>query len=70
MATRAPKPIFTQFYRSADQLPALLTRQEVACWFRVSEITVDNWRRSGILNPVKIENTLRYRKEEVMNIST
>lgn len=33
----------------ADNLPILLTTEEVADWLRVSEVTIRKWARSGLL---------------------
>ena len=68
MPTRAPKPIYTKIYTDFSQLPALLTRDEVAWWFRVSVITVDNWVRSGKLKPVKIGGITRFNKSELLEV--
>ena len=40
----------------------LMTRQEVADWFRVDPSTVHNWTIQGRLTKYGIENTVRYKR--------
>lgn len=42
-----------------------LTRSEVAKLFQVSEWTVDNWRKAGIIQAIKIGRAVRFTKVEV-----
>lgn len=45
--------------------PDLLTVPEVAAFFRVSESTVNRWRRTQVLTGVKVGGSLRFRRSDV-----
>lgn len=53
---------------SLDELPELLTIEEVANLLRVSKITLKRWGKSGKLPAIRINSRgdRRYKKEEVM----
>jgi excisionase family DNA binding protein len=42
-----------------------LTRIEVSKVLNVTVQTLNNWRREGVLNPLKIGGRVLYRKEDV-----
>ncbi len=42
-----------------------LSREEVAKMLKVSETTLHNWSKDGILNPYKIGNRVLYKKHEI-----
>ena len=42
-----------------------LTRNEVSKVLNVTVQTLNNWRREGVLNPLKIGGRVLYRKEDV-----
>lgn len=44
----------------------LLTRKEVCEMLQVSLVTIHNWTKSGILNPYRIGNKLRFKESEVL----
>ena len=46
-----------------------LTRREVSKVLNVTVQTLNNWRRQGVLNPLKIGGRVLYRKEDVYNNS-
>ncbi len=46
-----------------------LTRNEVSKVLNVTVQTLNNWRREGVLNPIKIGGRVLYRKEDVYNNS-
>ena len=46
-----------------------LTRNEVSKVLNVTVQTLNNWRREGVLNPLKIGGRVLYRKEDVYNNS-
>ena len=46
-----------------------LTRNEVSKVLNVTVQTLNNWRREGVLNPIKIGGRVLYRKEDVYNDS-
>uniref|UniRef100_UPI0039A72FAA helix-turn-helix domain-containing protein n=1 Tax=Ornithobacterium rhinotracheale TaxID=28251 RepID=UPI0039A72FAA len=45
----------------------LLTRKETAQMLSVSLVTLNNWRKSGVLIPYRIGNKVRYKENEVLN---
>jgi excisionase family DNA binding protein len=53
---------------SLDELPELLTIEEVANLLRVSKITLKRWGKTGKLPAIRINSRgdRRYKKEEVM----
>jgi hypothetical protein len=46
-----------------------LTRNEVSKVLNVTVQTLNNWRREGVLNPIKIGGRVLYIKEDVYNNS-
>jgi excisionase family DNA binding protein len=46
-----------------------LTRNEVSKVLNVTVQTLNNWRRDGVLNPLKIGGRVLYKKEDVYNNS-
>ncbi len=42
-----------------------LTRQEVAEMLKISQRTIVNWERKGIVRPVKVGRAVRYVRSEV-----
>ncbi len=46
-----------------------LTRNEVSKVLNVTVQTLNNWRKEGVLNPIKIGGRVLYRKEDVYNDS-
>ena len=44
-----------------------LTRKEVCDLLKISVVTVHNWTKKGILNPLKIGNRLRFKESDVLN---
>ena len=46
-----------------------LTRNEVSKVLNVTVQTLNNWRREGVLNPLKIGGRVLYRKEDVYSNS-
>ena len=49
-----------------EQEKELLTPDEMATMMGVTRQTLRLWRRSGILPYIKIKNTIRYSREDVM----
>lgn len=45
--------------------PELLTKSETADLLRVSVKTVERWEKDGILNPIRIARSVRYRRTDV-----
>jgi len=46
-----------------------MTRDEVSKVLNVTVQTLNNWRREGVLNPLKIGGRVLYRKEDIYNNS-
>ena len=46
-----------------------LTRNEVSKVLNVTVQTLNNWRREGVLNPIKIGGRVLYRKDDMYNNS-
>lgn len=42
-----------------------LTKKEVAEILSISTVTVDDWSKKGILNPFRIGNRIRFKRNEV-----
>ena len=42
-----------------------LTRQEVADLLKISLVTISDWNKKGILNPYRLGNLIRYRRQEI-----
>lgn len=45
----------------------LLTRNETASLLKVSKVTLNNWKKHGILTPSSIGNRVYYIKQDVMD---
>ena len=65
MAARCKTAAYSR-YTSAEQLPAMLSRTDVANWFGISPGTVDNWVKKGMLKPVTVLQTVRFKKEDIL----
>ena len=48
--------------------PIRLTRQQTAERFQVSVMTLHRWEKAGLLTPIRIEGTIRYRLEDIENL--
>jgi excisionase family DNA binding protein len=53
-----------------DDLPPLLTAEEVADVMRVSKATVLRWSREGTLAPVGARRSVRFRREDIEALLT
>jgi excisionase family DNA binding protein len=42
-----------------------LTRQETAQILKVSLVTLSEWNKKGILNPLRLGNLIRYKRSEI-----
>ncbi len=47
-------------------LPNFYTREELAEILKVNIITIDRWRKAGLLKGQKIKRTVRFTENEVM----
>ncbi len=45
----------------------LLKRIEVARMFKVSLVTLNQWRREGIITPYKIKSRVFFKRSDIMN---
>jgi len=43
----------------------LLTRKETAALLRVSLSTLERWEQSGLLTPIRLGGTVRYRRTDI-----
>lgn len=43
----------------------LLTRKQVAELLKVSEPTVDSWRKKGLIVAIKIERVVRFKRSDI-----
>jgi hypothetical protein len=50
-----------------EELPELMTRQQVSEFLHVSLVCLYHWDRSGKLCPVKLNSRVRYKKTDVLN---
>lgn len=48
-----------------SDVPDLLTPAEVATRLRVSRASVSRWAKDGVLKPIRIGGTLRFRRADV-----
>lgn len=46
----------------------LLTRQETAEYLKVSLVTVHQWAKYGIINPVRIGNRVYFKKQSILDV--
>lgn len=46
----------------------LFTRKELAKYFKVSEQTIINWSSRGIITPIFIEGSVRYKADEIRTL--
>jgi len=44
----------------------LCTRKDVATLYKVSVMTVMRWERAGLLKPIRIRRSIRYRTSDVL----
>ena len=44
-----------------------LTREEVAKLFKISLVTLGEWNKKGVLNPLRVGRFVRFRKSEIMS---
>jgi excisionase family DNA binding protein len=49
-------------------MPKLLTRREAAQYLRVSERTIDRYRRAKLIRTVKVWGIVRLRREDLDNL--
>ena len=62
-----PGPLETKMNMTNDNDRQFWTRREISEYLRLSEKTVDNLRRRGLLHPVRVAgNSVRFRREEVV----
>jgi len=45
--------------------PEYLTRKEVAKILKVSLVTLTDWNKKGVLNPYRLGNLIRYKRDEI-----
>lgn len=59
-----------EFYKEieANKEATYLTRKEVSALLGVSLVTINEWNKKGILNPMRIGNRVRYNKSEIETI--
>ena len=50
---------------AARTLPELLTTEEAARLFGVHRRTIERWRTSGLLSPIRLAGTVRYRADDL-----
>lgn len=52
-----------------EDLPELIPRKEVAKLFNISLVSLDKWRRKGLLpKPVKQGSRVYYKKDEILEL--
>ncbi len=51
--------------RTADGTSDLLTRAEVAAYFRVAPSTVSRWVADGALTPFRLNGVIRFKRDDV-----
>lgn len=44
------------------------TRKEVASIFKVTEWTIDNWRKAGFIKAIRVGRSIRFTPEEVQRV--
>lgn len=55
--------------KEGESNPILLTRMEVADLFKISTVSLDKWKRAGILpKPIKMAGRVYYLKEEILQL--
>jgi len=47
-----------------------LTRKEVSIILQVTNVTLIDWEKKGILKPLRLGNLIRYRKQDIENSFT
>ncbi|WP_157209190.1 helix-turn-helix domain-containing protein [Mariniflexile maritimum] len=52
----------------ATKNEVLLTRQETADYFKVSLVTIHQWVKYGILNPVRFGNRVYFKKQAILEL--
>lgn len=53
---------------SSTKDEGLLTRQETADYFKVSLVTIHQWVKYGILNPVRFGNRVYFKKQAILDL--
>ena len=53
---------------SSTKDEGLLTRQETAAYLKVSLVTIHQWAKYGIINPVRIGNRVYFQKQAILNL--
>lgn len=51
-----------------DDMHVLLSRNDVANLFQVTEVTIDNWIRSGDLKAIKLGNVVRISRDYIKQL--
>jgi len=46
----------------------LLTRQETANYLKVSLVTIHQWAKYGIINPIRIGNRVYFKKQAILDL--
>lgn len=58
---------YTQELKKDESDNELIPRTKVAEMFQVSLVTLDKWRRQGVLpKPIKMKSRVYYRKDEII----
>ncbi len=66
---RLKKPMSSLDKNTTEDPEILLTRFEVATLFKVSTVTLDKWKRAGLLpKPIKMAAKVYYLKKEILAI--
>jgi excisionase family DNA binding protein len=45
--------------------PDLLTKAELADYLQVSVKTLERWEKDGLLHPIRLSRSVRYRRDDV-----
>lgn len=45
----------------------ILTKKEVAAYLRVSLVTISEWSRVGLINPIRMGNKIFFKKQDILN---
>ena len=46
---------------------SLLTRQETADFLRISLVTIHQWSKYEIINPIRLGNRVYFKKQDILN---
>lgn len=63
-ATEAPKPYFLE----SDELPSVMSKAEVAAYFRISESSLNAMIKEGFIKPIPKVPGVRFSTEQVMEL--